>query len=411
MFLWEIRDLEVSMDILFVSACEDFNDTSAAIRNREVVKGLGKFAYITSVEFSVSEDGRNRTAFSADKKVRINYRKQSGEKSLIKSAGLVKNTKIYLFRLFKQLGKFVFPDALSVHCMIKGLEGFEEENHYDYVILNSDPKGIYFLLFNMKFRKFLASNPRTKLVTVWGDPWYLDVHGRQSRFIWFLERTIIKRASFITYNTMGTLEAQKRLHPKFKAKMLFLPRTLDLSLFSNLNLPSLKNNINVLYAGDYRNASRNITPIYDALNGREGVTLTICGDGDVDLFSTSNVTIRGRQSKEVVDNLVSACDFLVVLLNIKGTQLPGKLYDYAITDKPVLVLYENECDTLKLPFPSRFIFLKNDSLEILKFFENFEINCILSEPDFLNEMKFYETSFVLNRIFREMGEEMIAVAR
>jgi hypothetical protein len=43
-----------------------------------------------------------------------------------------------------------------------------------------------------------------------------------------------------------------------------------------------------------------------------------------------------------MERLEADCDVLVCLLNRRGTQIPGKLYHYAATNKPILVILDGE---------------------------------------------------------------------
>ena len=395
------------MKILFISACEDFSDTSAAIRNRAIVKGLVKVSHVTSVEFLLSEKRESKKKVTAYNKICIKYRKNKSDNYRSHSNSNIIIKSMFLKKL-KRVFRLFFPDILSIYCLFKGvgeLYEFTEKNEFDYIILNSDPKGIHFLLFNFRFKRFLDSNPGSKVVTVWGDPWYLDIHTRKSWLVKVIERAVLRRSDFIAYNTLGTLKAQKAFYADFRERMIFLPRTIDLKSSQDESQARSEESINILYAGDYRSVSRNILPLYESFSSLHDLSLTICGNSDFQIFSHKNIKVLGRQSKQYVDELIGEAGLLVVLLNLHGTQLPGKLYDYAITNKPILMLYEDISQTYQVPFPTRFIFLKNETSVIFDFFENFKNKQFSVDVSLNKEMEGYMTSAVVKKFFLDMGEE------
>src|SRR5699024_6082318 len=67
--------------------------------------------------------------------------------------------------------------------------------------------------------------------------------------------------------------------------------------------------------------------------------LTIVGDSDIKLKRTANINILKRQP---IDNYEAESDLLVCMLNKSGTQIPGKVFHYAATNKPILLLLDGE---------------------------------------------------------------------
>jgi len=70
--------------------------------------------------------------------------------------------------------------------------------------------------------------------------------------------------------------------------------------------------------------------------------LIIAGSSNIELAETDNVKVLPRISQEKVDELEAKCDILVCICNKFGTQIPGKIYYYSATNKPILVLLDGD---------------------------------------------------------------------
>ena len=96
------------------------------------------------------------------------------------------------------------------------------------------------------------------------------------------------------------------------------------------------------YFGDYKSKDRNIEPLYNVVEKEKGFYLNICGNSDLSLLQKENMNIKPRQKLDVVEKLEEDCDILVCVCNKKGTQIPGKVYHYAATNKPILIILDGD---------------------------------------------------------------------
>lgn len=122
------------------------------------------------------------------------------------------------------------------------------------------------------------------------------------------------------------------------------------------------------YFGDYKDAVRNIKNLYDVCF-EEKLNLVIAGNSNKKYQQTDNIKIHERLPSADVERLESEVDVLVCILNIKGTQIPGKIYHYAATNKPILIILDGEFkeDIFRyLHKFNRFLFCDNDTKHILK---------------------------------------------
>lgn len=211
------------------------------------------------------------------------------------------------------------------------------QQSYDIVISVSDPKVSHIAL--LRLRK-LGLKCRC-VIEYWGDPMLTDIaRGNTLLPRWYIkkaERKFLKAAEKVVYTSPFTLEMEQKAYPKLSERMIYVPTA---NAFRKI-YPETKNEIfTVGYYGAYTSHVRNILPLYEAFASLRGeAKLNLVGNSDLNLAETDNVMIRERG---VVKDLEAETDLFICLLNSSGTQLPGKLYHNAATNRPLLVLLDGE---------------------------------------------------------------------
>ena len=109
---------------------------------------------------------------------------------------------------------------------------------------------------------------------------------------------------------------------------------LDFSKEENNTLP-----MNFGYFGDYYSHTRNLLPFYQALK-ETGCPGNIYGDSYLQLESTDQITVSGRVTLDVLAKVQAETGVLVHLCNLRGGQIPGKIYHYSATKKPILFILD-----------------------------------------------------------------------
>jgi hypothetical protein len=213
---------------------------------------------------------------------------------------------------------------------------------YDLVITSSDPKSShktvqYLKKSGLKFKKWAQ---------YWGDPMTLDIT-RKCAFppslIKLVEYRTIKDADAIIYVSPFTHASQCDFFPKLRKTMHFLPIPYSRHLKKESTTFKKDSFWRIGYFGDYSSTVRNILPLYHACAGLPNDTLLhIAGNTDIKLDKKTNITIESRQAPRIIQEYELNSDILVCLMNRTGTQIPGKLYHCAGTDKPVLVIIDGE---------------------------------------------------------------------
>ncbi len=233
---------------------------------------------------------------------------------------------------------------------------------YEYVISVSDPK-----CSQIALRTLLKKGLKCKKVfEYWGDPLTGDIT-QKAIYPEFVikreERKFLKLADKIIYTSPFTLEMEQKNHPMYADRMMFVPTA---NAFQKV-YPETHNDIfTVGYYGAYKSSVRNIMPLYNAFSSLVGTArLNLVGDSDLELTPTDNIMIRPRG---VVKDLEEQTDLFVCVLNSSGTQIPGKLYHTAATNRPILVILDgDEREKMKQYLDSfdRFVICDNTEEDIV----------------------------------------------
>ena len=257
------------------------------------------------------------------------------------------------------------------------------QKEYKYVISVSDPKISQIALLTLLNRGLKAE----RVIEYWGDPMTGDIT-QTAIYPEFIikreERKFLRIADKIVYTSPFTLEMEQKLHPKYAQKMMYVPTA---NTFKKI-YPETRNAKYVVgYYGNYNSSIRNILPLYQAFESLiTKAKLFLVGDSDLSLESTENVEVRPRG---VVKDLEEMTDLFVCILNSSGTQIPGKLYYSAATNRPILVILDGEQQEKMRTYLESFNRFKicpnnkedivNTIIEILNSNESFE-PCKLLEP-------------------------------
>lgn len=238
---------------------------------------------------------------------------------------------------------------------------------YDIIISSSEPRSSHLLA-----EAYICRHPqnRGRWIQYYGDPMFLDITNKTKGVLlpWRIkneEVRLLSLADEVIYVSPLTYRAQKRLYPDQAGKMRFLPLAYpDIKKYRPR--PAVSTPV-LGYFGSYNSKIRNILPLYEAAC-RFSFQLRIAGAGNLQLYSTENVEILGRVSYSEVERLEEDTDILVCVCNREGTQIPGKLYYYAATNRPVLVILDGRAEEIQhyLEPYRRFFFCRNTPDDIAR---------------------------------------------
>ena len=307
------------------------------MRMLALMKGLDLLGYsmdLLTVHKSVALVDNNMDEFEFLNRVNIIFTGQSKlyETTVSNKGRLIGGLTSVLRKLYHMFSLYDHTKKIAKGVSIKELPSKD----YDYIIAVSDPKTTHLALQSLLDQGLKAK----KIIQYWGDPMYGDVTQKAILPSFIIKReelSLLSLADKIVYTSPLTLEEEKTIYPNISQKMVCIPT----ANASQKIYPDPGNEIyTVGYYGGYKSTVRNIMPLYDAFRNLKGTAkLNLVGDSDLDLSSTENVMVKPRG---VVKELEEKTDLFVCVLNSSGTQIPGKIYHMAATNRPILVVLDGD---------------------------------------------------------------------
>ena len=354
------------MKILYVVSRPLEINTSASIRNRATILGLLQNGH--KVDLITTEPDRNHVAFDESlvpKEIKVEYIKINGLQSVARMGRKIS----FLNPLRKYI--YNFMSNHEIYDNLKKIVGFAPKfssflNQYDIVISSSDPKSSHLFVYEMIKRNNLFKG---KWIQIWGDPFLNDItlsKKTNKSKIALEEKKLLALADKVAHVTKMTLEEQQKMYKGYAKKMIYLPIPyIEEKIYPVQELHE-KKKVNLVYCGDYNPNVRNIIPLCEAVEQMQGIHLTICGNSSMTLRPYKNSTIYKRIPYKQVGELEAKADILVHLSNLYGTQIPGKIYQYSGTNKPILFILDGDKEKVMNQFEefSRYIFSENEVSKI-----------------------------------------------
>ena len=297
------------------------------------LKLYDKAKYFEYNSVSLSEKIRKR--FSNAKFKQVGADDTDKKNSIRNNKGL--STKQSIRQFTKKFFYLVFkPDALYPldETWIKEASAFSAYKQYDLVISNSSPAASHKLADILIKKKRIHTD---RWIQIWEDPWYYDLYGGHTEAEKIEEHNLLKNASEVYYVSPLTLMYQKRYYSDCAEKMKCIP--LPFLDFSNAEIDTSTIPNSFGYFGDYYSVTRNLIPFYEALV-QSGYTGYIYGDSNISLKGTEQIKVSGRVTLDVLSKIQEKAEVLVHLSNLKGGQIPGKIYHYSATTKPILFILD-----------------------------------------------------------------------
>lgn len=354
------------MKILYISTSPLEYSASSNMRNVALLKGIienGHKIYTLTPEPQKDSElyDENLCNIDIEKKYFLTMSKLRSSMTVKKESKNSFKGKIKKF-LKERLKKVKIYDFRSSLAKQKILI----EEKFDIIISSSDPKSSHLVAKNLiKNNK----NITKKWIQYWGDPFADDINDNRRLFKFLVkneERKLIKTADEIVYVSPFTLAKQKQLFSKYSNKMRFLPIPYSHELIYDY---AKNDTFSLGYFGDYYSRNRNIIPLYNFVRNNKNINLNICGNSDLNLIETENIIISSRQSIDKIREYESNSDVLICVCNSSGTQIPGKVYHYAATNKPILLILDGDNKKELREYFSKFnryIMCDNNKIDIEK---------------------------------------------
>ena len=243
------------------------------------------------------------------------------------------------------------------------VKSFKDSKEYDLMISISTPPEGHEAAYQLRKK----GRVKCKLFAeIWEDPWQLDIYnGEPNKRLLEVERRITSYADKVFYVSPLTLKYQKQQFPETGNKMDWIP----LASYYESD-PVTVEGYSYGYFGTYFPNGRNLRPFYEVAK-ETGIKLNICGSTHYLFEPTHNIHIYERLPLEELKEYEDKTNVLVFVCNLRGGQIPGKIYQYAATNKKILFILdgtEEEQKILKEYFErfNRFYFCHNEKDSIKK---------------------------------------------
>lgn len=270
----------------------------------------------------------------------------------------------------------------------KKAKHFKSDVEYDLVISLAYPP-----VSHLVAKKLIKSNHLKckRWIEIWEDPWTFELYNEGEHHdekymskCYKAENDLIESCKEILYVSPLTLKVQQEKFPSSKDNMRWAP----LPTYFEPELVEYNNDENRYgYFGDYPPTVRNLEPFYNVAV-KNKLHFDICGSPFGLFESVENVTINPRLPLDELKKHEDNVNVLVCLFNLGGGQIPGKIYQYAATNKTIIAVLDGSDEEKRIIREyfekyNRFIFCENNEESILnaiKKFENGEYSNITTKP-------------------------------
>lgn len=360
------------MKILYIVTNPPQINTSSSIRNKATMKGLLELGH--DVHLVTTQYDPNHQNYDDESMISLNtdhfqatYISVGGVQNAIKLGRKIPIPKFMKELLFKQYLKIVSRKEIydTFQGIVRKQEEVKDIEQYDIIISSSDPKSSHL------FASELLKPYKDKIwIQIWGDPFLTDITLKNKRLAHRIKREenrLLSLATRVIYVSALTAKSEQSLYPENASKMFFVPSPYFETKIYETDQPKEKDSYTFLYCGDYYQSVRNIMPLYQAIS-QSNHRLIICGSTDLNLKPNAHVTVYPRLPFHEIKKFEAECDVLVHVSNLRGSQIPGKIYQYSGTNKPILFLLDGDKESIRKNFEkyNRYQFCDNEQAMIEK---------------------------------------------
>ncbi|TLX75664.1 glycosyltransferase family 4 protein [Labilibacter sediminis] len=323
--------------ILIVSASFYPLNSPRSFRTTELAQELSKQGH--DVVLYIPFKGYDYTEFAEKKGIDIRDLGDLRFKSLkIKGKGIELLIRRLLRRSIGLL--FEFP---NIEYMFKVASCLKLESGYDLLISIAVPHPIHWGVASVRKK-------RNNVADVWvadcGDPYMGDTTDsfRKPFYFKYLEKWFCKKADKISVPFQGAVKAY---YKEFHNKIEIIPQGFDLSYLGEISYSKTTDYPVFAYAGGFIPGKRDPYKLLDFLSENYKDFKFIVYTSQASLLASykeklkEKLEIREYIPREELLQVLSKMDFLVNFDNNTTTQLPSKLIDYSIADRPVLNITSN----------------------------------------------------------------------
>lgn len=298
----------------------------------------------------------------------------------------------YLINIYRSITRLIFYPDRMIFWSKKVKRYLKEENlnKNDIVISVGFPFSSHCEIAKLRKKK------KFKLILDYGDPWSFnpstDTEPKWRKKIdYYVEKNILKLTDFVMVTTDKTRQMFKEI---FKIKNIGVIRQGVNNSDYIKKIEKNKKVITLVYTGIFYKEIRDPTNFFNALKKLDSylkfkIEILIAGRIDpyftelinnlkIDTMKNIKVKLLGNVDMEKAIQLQNMADMLLFFSNKEGIQVPGKLYEYLATDKPIIAISYNFGETEQLIEKHKrgkiIINSGNIEKELLKILEEYDKN-------------------------------------
>lgn len=330
------------MRILFISLTSLFNSYSCSLRNYSLVLGLLQNGqHVDVLTFPCEVNNLRFKKFLEYPNCNVIFFPLTSSLSSKVYSSKSNSFLLKIARLFySRLALFEYtPSSIWKLSFLHIFNSYS----YDILISSSDPKISHH--FSSRLLHFFRRKPFW--IQYWGDPFTNDISSSRiypQFFLRLIERSYLSYADMNIFASPLTCSLQQKQYPILSHKFYHLPTPTP-----SQEIPKLPNNkFKVSYHGTYSPFIRNIVPLLEAFTSLPSCyQLEIIGPETPSIVNSysdlPNVSFLEHQQD--LTPFLETTNLLVVVLNKRGTQIPGKLYHYSGINRPILICLDGENST------------------------------------------------------------------
>lgn len=283
------------------------------------------------VEWHQYETSRMYKHISKEKRDSIHHEERKEKKSL----------KIQAYTKLREFAKGLYGVyGFNQVWINNAVKNFKDSHEYDLMISISTPPEGHEAAYQLRKKGRVKCR---LFAEIWEDPWQLDIYnGEPNKKLLEVEKRITSYANKVFYVSPLTLNYQKQQFPETSDHMDWIP----LASYYKSDPVSIEG-YSYGYFGTYFPNGRNLRPFYEVAK-EIGIELNICGSPQYLFEATSNIHIHERLPLEELKEYEDKTNVLVFVCNLKGGQIPGKIYQYAATNKKVLFILDGTTEEKKI---------------------------------------------------------------
>jgi hypothetical protein len=324
--------------------------TPRAFRTYELVKELSKRGY--NIDLFIPKINQNEN-YEHLKNISINFVDVLKYKTVIPNNEHKENKvnvrKKVLLRYIKKVFRFFVGEDFRLFYysgkLYQKLIIDKSNKKYDFII----SIGLPFYVHLAIARYIKNTNQQCVSVCDYGDPFYLNPVYKKFYLLKFLEKWVLKQFDYISIPNPKSINYYTDYKEKSRIKVI--PQGFDTS---NIKLETYKKNKipTFCYAGIFYKDIRNPEFLFEFLSALEFdyrfiIYTRINDEFFQEIISKyrekfgDRIILRDFIPREELIKEMSKMDFLINLENENSNQMPSKVIDYALSNRPILSISKN----------------------------------------------------------------------